>query len=130
MERSSGVQVPERVAAIWQRRALKVLENLLRGRVFHDTRRREIEAEGEMTKAFYPGSFDPLTNGHLDVLIQALSIAPTVVVGIGVNPNKQPTFSFDERAALIRESLAGALPDRKDDIEIVAFQNLVVDAAR
>ena len=83
-----------------------------------------------MTKAFYPGSFDPLTNGHLDVLIQALAIAPTVVVGIGVNPNKQPTFSFDERASLIRESLAGALPERKDDIEVVAFQNLVVDAAR
>jgi pantetheine-phosphate adenylyltransferase len=48
-----------------------------------------------MTKAFYPGSFDPLTNGHLDVLIQALNIAPTVVVGIGVNPSKQPTFSFE-----------------------------------
>lgn len=83
-----------------------------------------------MTKAFYPGSFDPLTNGHLDVLIQALAIAPTVVVGIGINPNKQPTFSFDERAVLIRESLAGVLPGRKDDIEVVAFQNLVVDAAR
>jgi pantetheine-phosphate adenylyltransferase len=117
-------------AFIWRSGSAKALENLLRGRVFRDTRRREIEAEGEMTKAFYPGSFDPLTNGHLDVLVQALSIAPTVVVGIGVNPNKQPTFSFDERAALIRQSLTGALPDRKDDIEIVAFQNLVVDAAR
>lgn len=83
-----------------------------------------------MTKAFYPGSFDPMTNGHLDVLIQALAIAPKVVVGIGINPSKQPTFSFDERAALIRQSLAGALPDRKDDIDIVAFQNLVVDSAR
>jgi pantetheine-phosphate adenylyltransferase len=83
-----------------------------------------------MTKAFYPGSFDPLTNGHLDVLIQALAIAPTVVVGIGVNPSKQPSFTFEERASLIRESLAGVLPDRVDDIEVVAFQNLVVDAAR
>jgi pantetheine-phosphate adenylyltransferase len=83
-----------------------------------------------MTKAFYPGSFDPLTNGHLDVLIQALAIAPKVVVGIGINPAKQPTFSYEERADLIRESLAGVLPGRVDDIEVVAFQNLVVDAAR
>ena len=130
MERSSDVQVPEHGAAIWLRRALKALENQLRGQIFHDTRRHKIATESEMTKAFYPGSFDPLTNGHLDVLIQALSIAPTVVVGIGVNPNKQPTFSFEERASLIRESLTGALPARKDDIEVVAFQNLVVDAAR
>jgi pantetheine-phosphate adenylyltransferase len=83
-----------------------------------------------MTKAFYPGSFDPLTNGHLDVLVQALAIAPKVVVGIGVNPNKQPTFSFDERATMIRESLRGVLPGRVADIEVVAFQTLVVDAAR
>ena len=83
-----------------------------------------------MIKAFYPGSFDPLTNGHLDILIQALNIAPTVVVGIGINPNKEPTFSFEERAQLIRDSLAGLLPGRKDDIEVVAFQSLVVDAAR
>ena len=83
-----------------------------------------------MTKAFYPGSFDPLTNGHLDVLIQALAMSPKVVVGVGINPNKQPEFSFEERAGLIKESLAEVLPERADDIEIVSFQGLVVEAAR
>ena len=83
-----------------------------------------------MTKAFYPGSFDPLTNGHLDVLVQALSIAPAVVIGIGVHPGKQPLFSFDERASLIRAALSEVMPDRAGDIDVIAFDNLVVDAAR
>lgn len=83
-----------------------------------------------MTKAFYPGSFDPMTNGHMDVLVQALSIAQEVVVGIGVHPGKAPLFSFDERADLIRKSLLEALPERAGDIDVVAFDNLVVDAAR
>ena len=83
-----------------------------------------------MTTAFYPGSFDPMTNGHLDVLIQALKVADRVVVGIGVQPGKTPLFSFEERADLIRQSLEEVLPDRADDIEVVAFDNLVVDAAR
>ena len=85
---------------------------------------------GPMTKAFYPGSFDPLTNGHIDVLIQALNVAARVVVGIGINPAKQPTFSFDERVALIGASLAEVLPERSGDVEIVDFQGLVVEAAR
>jgi len=83
-----------------------------------------------MTKAFYPGSFDPMTNGHLDVLIQALSIADQVVVGIGIHPGKAPLFSFDERAHLIRAALLEALPERAGDIEVVSFDTLVVDAAR
>jgi pantetheine-phosphate adenylyltransferase len=83
-----------------------------------------------MTKAFYPGSFDPMTNGHLDVLIQALNIAPKVVVGIGVHPGKVPLFTFEDRASLIRLSLEEVLPDRIGDIQVVSFDNLVVEAAR
>lgn len=83
-----------------------------------------------MTKAFYPGSFDPMTNGHLDVLIQALSLSEKVVVGIGIHPGKAPLFSFDERADLIRKSLEQTLPERVRDIDVVSFDNLVVDAAR
>ena len=52
-----------------------------------------------MTKAFYPGSFDPMTNGHLDVLIQALNLAAKVVVGIGIHPGKTPLFSREELAS-------------------------------
>lgn len=83
-----------------------------------------------MTTAFYPGSFDPMTNGHLDVLVQALNMARSVIVAIGVHPGKTPLFSFEERSDLIRESLAEFLPGRASDISVVSFGNLVVDAAR
>ncbi|MDX3924919.1 MAG: pantetheine-phosphate adenylyltransferase [Shinella sp.] len=83
-----------------------------------------------MTAAFYPGSFDPITNGHLDVLIQALNVAPKVIVAIGIHPGKTPLFSFEERAGLIRDSLSEALPGRAGDVTVVSFDNLVVDAAR
>jgi pantetheine-phosphate adenylyltransferase len=83
-----------------------------------------------MTTAFYPGSFDPMTNGHLDVLVQALDVADHVIVAIGVHPGKTPLFSFDERAALIRASFAEALPEKAGRIDVVSFDRLVVDAAR
>lgn len=83
-----------------------------------------------MTTAFYPGSFDPITNGHVDVLVQALNVAEKVIVAIGIHPGKAPLFSFEERAELIRRSLAEALPGKTGDISVVAFDNLVVDAAR
>ena len=83
-----------------------------------------------MTIAFYPGSFDPLTNGHLDVLMQALQVADKVVVAIGIHPGKVPMFSFEERAVLIRSSLAAALPSSEAQVDVISFDNLVVDAAR
>lgn len=83
-----------------------------------------------MTIAFYPGSFDPLTNGHMDVLVQALNIADEVVVAIGVHPGKVPLFTFEERADLIQRSLVAALPKAEGRVSVVAFSRLVVDAAR
>lgn len=83
-----------------------------------------------MTKAFYPGSFDPMTNGHLDVLVQALHVADEVVVAIGIHPGKAPLFSFEERADLIRRSIAEVLPEKAPKVSVVSFANLVVDAAR
>ncbi|NTJ42286.1 pantetheine-phosphate adenylyltransferase [Agrobacterium larrymoorei] len=83
-----------------------------------------------MTIAFYPGSFDPMTNGHLDVLIQSLNVASQVIVAIGIHPGKAPMFSFDERAELIRKSLEEGLPGQSKRLRVVSFGNLVVDAAR
>jgi len=77
-------------------------------------------------KAIYAGSFDPLTNGHVDVLRGALTVAGRVVAAIGRHPGKKPLFSFEERVDLIARSCAG-LADR---IDIVAFDGLVIDAAR
>ena len=79
-------------------------------------------------RAFYPGSFDPLTNGHLAVLVQAMRVFDDIVVGIGVHPAKKPLFSFDERAELIRIALEGM--DGADTVTVVPFDGLVVDAAK
>jgi pantetheine-phosphate adenylyltransferase len=83
-----------------------------------------------MTIAFYPGSFDPMTRGHLDVLVQALAVASEVVVGIGIHPGKTPMFTFEERAGMIRASLAEVMPEKAEAVSVVAFDKLVIDAAR
>lgn len=75
--------------------------------------------------AYYPGSFDPLTNGHMDVLTQALSLADEIIIGIGVHPGKVPMFSFEERAQLIMDATSGL----NAKISVQSFDNLVVDAA-
>jgi pantetheine-phosphate adenylyltransferase len=80
--------------------------------------------------AFYAGSFDPLTNGHLDVLRGALTIADRVVVGIGVQVSKKPLFSFEERVDLIGGWARVELGEDASRLEIAAFEGLVVDAAR
>ncbi|USS90926.1 pantetheine-phosphate adenylyltransferase [Fructilactobacillus carniphilus] len=60
-----------------------------------------------MKTAVYPGSFDPLTNGHLNIIKRAGEIFDHVIVAIGMNPSKQSLFSVDERIALIEESTQG-----------------------
>ena len=83
-----------------------------------------------MVKAFYTGSFDPMTNGHLDVVLQALNVAEKLVIGIGVNAGKTPLFTFEERADFLERGVAENLPERAGDIEVIAFSGLAVDAAR
>jgi len=81
--------------------------------------------------ALYAGSFDPVTNGHMDILGQALDLADKVVVAIGIHPGKSPLFSFEERVDLIHASARAAFsPEDAARIDIVAFDNLVVDTAR
>jgi len=76
--------------------------------------------------AYYPGSFDPLTLGHLDILRQAFGVADEVIVAIGVHAGKVPMLDFDERAGLISEVVKGM----NKPVRVEAFDNLVVDAAR
>lgn len=75
-------------------------------------------------KAIYPGTFDPITNGHLDVIERAAAIFSEVIVAVAVNPEKHPTFSMDERVAMIRESCQH-LPN----VEVTSFPGLLVDFA-
>jgi pantetheine-phosphate adenylyltransferase len=79
-----------------------------------------------MNVAVYPGSFDPITNGHLDILERAAAVFDRVIVGVLANPRKTPLLPVDERIRIIREALAeaGMPPDR---IEVMAFDGLTVD---
>lgn len=77
--------------------------------------------------AFYPGSFDPVTLGHLDILRQAMRLFDRVVVAVGVHPGKTPLFSFAERARFVEaaaENLVGTC-----DLAVVPFEGLAIDAA-
>lgn len=77
--------------------------------------------------AVYPGSFDPITNGHVDIIRRALRVFPRVTVAVAFNPNKDSAmFSPEERIAMIRESLA----DVSDRVIADAFSGLLVDYAR
>ena len=80
--------------------------------------------------ALYAGSFDPLTNGHLDVLKASLAVADIVYAAIGVHPGKKPLFSFDERLALIEQATRHEFSGDAARIKVVAFDGLVVTAAR
>jgi len=79
--------------------------------------------------ALYPGSFDPVTNGHVDVLAAALALADEVVVAIGIHPSKTPMFPLAERKRMIA-SVAKALPHASGRVRVATFDGLVVDAAR
>jgi pantetheine-phosphate adenylyltransferase len=77
-----------------------------------------------MRSAIYPGSFDPLTNGHLSLIQRGLQMYDRLIVAIAVNPKKTPLFSIEERRRLIRE----ACPDSR--LEVDDFQGLLVEYAR
>jgi pantetheine-phosphate adenylyltransferase len=83
-----------------------------------------------MRIAFYSGTFDPVTNGHVDLLRTALTIADLVVVGVGVNAGKSPMFSLMERLEMIG-AMIGSLP-REDQSRVTGteFDGLTIDAAR
>jgi pantetheine-phosphate adenylyltransferase len=81
-----------------------------------------------MTVAVYPGSFDPVTNGHLDVIERAAGVFERIVVGVLENPKKQPLFPAEERIELLRTALAGATT--AGSIEVAAFDGLTVDFCR
>jgi pantetheine-phosphate adenylyltransferase len=79
-----------------------------------------------MITAICPGSYDPVTNGHVDVITRAAGIFDRVVVGVVGNPHhKQPTFTIDERVEFLRAAVA-----HLENVEVDVFRELVVDFAR
>nr|WP_321979699.1 pantetheine-phosphate adenylyltransferase [uncultured Cohaesibacter sp.] len=80
--------------------------------------------------AIYPGSFDPITLGHLDIVERACHIVDKLVLAIGVHHGKKPFFSKDERFALINEVVAPIARDTNTVLKVVAFDDLVIDVAK
>jgi pantetheine-phosphate adenylyltransferase len=82
-----------------------------------------------MSVAVYPGSFDPITNGHLDIVERAAGVFDTVVVAVLANPRKAPLLSVDDRIAVIRAALdAHGAPAGR--IDVASFDGLTVEFAR
>ncbi|OAQ20773.1 pantetheine-phosphate adenylyltransferase [Thermosulfurimonas dismutans] len=84
--------------------------------------------EHEIKIAVYPGTFDPVTYGHLDLIKRALKLFDHVIVAIGENPTKKPLFSLEERLEMLQEAVK-EIPDR-DRLEITSFSGLLVDFVR
>ncbi|RUO63000.1 pantetheine-phosphate adenylyltransferase [Pseudidiomarina insulisalsae] len=76
-------------------------------------------------RAIYPGTFDPITNGHADLIERAANLFSEIVVGVANNPSKNPMFSLEERVELVRQVTA-ELPN----VRVVGFSGLLVDFAR
>jgi pantetheine-phosphate adenylyltransferase len=78
--------------------------------------------------AIYPGTFDPITNGHLDIVDRAADLFDHVTIALAVNSQKSPLFTENERLELIRQSLLERLPNRTN-IQVESFQGLLVEYA-
>ncbi len=78
-----------------------------------------------MTIAIYPGTFDPLTNGHLDIATRAAKVFDRLVIGVYDTPDKHLLFTTEERLELVRRAVAGL-----SNVEVVTFAELTVDFAR
>jgi pantetheine-phosphate adenylyltransferase len=72
--------------------------------------------------AVYPGTFDPITKGHLDIIERASLQVSSLIVAVSQNPSKQPLFTLEERVAIVKESVAGL-----EHVEVDSFDGLLVD---
>ena len=80
-----------------------------------------------MRIALYPATFDPITNGHLDVVTRALRLFDKLVIAIALNPAKKPLFSFEERLEIVKTVIKNA--EGMERVEVVGFKGLTVELA-
>lgn len=75
--------------------------------------------------ALYPGTFDPITNGHFDVIERALGLFDEVIIAVAISQDKKPMFTLDERIEMINKAIANL-----DNVSVVGFDNLTVELAK
>ena len=80
--------------------------------------------------ALYAGSFDPVTNGHIDVVRHAVRLADRLVLAVGVHPGKVPLFSAEERLAMLQETCMPLAKEAQCELDCITFDNLVTVAAQ
>ena len=78
----------------------------------------------------YPGTFDPVTNGHLDVIARAARLLDKLVVGVAINTGKGPMFTLDERVAMVKAEIDAIADKNGMEIEVVPFEGLLIHYAR
>jgi pantetheine-phosphate adenylyltransferase len=78
-----------------------------------------------MNTGVYPGTFDPITLGHMDIIRRGAKLVDRLVIGVTTNPSKSPMFSVDERMAMVRREIAGI----QGHIDVVSFDSLLMDFA-
>ena len=83
-----------------------------------------------MRVGLYPGTFDPVTLGHMDIIRRATRLVDRLVIGIAINRDKGPLFSLDERVGMIEAECAAITKDTGVEIVAHPFENLLVDCAR
>jgi pantetheine-phosphate adenylyltransferase len=84
-----------------------------------------MKSSSKKVKAIYPGTFDPLTNGHSDLVLRAARLFDAVVVGVASNPSKQPLFSLDERVKLAEQAFADCA-----NVQVIGFSGLLAQFAK
>ena len=75
--------------------------------------------------AVYPGTFDPVTNGHIDIIQRAVKLFDKIVVAVALNPRKNPMFSIEQRVDFIQQGLEGL-----KDVDVIPFSNLLIEFAQ
>ena len=83
-----------------------------------------------MRIGLYPGTFDPITLGHVDIIQRAMALVDRLVIGVAINRDKSPLFSLEERVAMVETECARIVERCGGEIVVHPFENLLIDCAR